>query len=142
MFGLQSSTVGFVLRFDFLDPPTTFELTHGRRIPSVSFEWFSCFGVASPCLPVGGADADGFLTVFILGFFKKVYNFFFVQVQLDLARLDKGGMTQNGHRQSDNSGKNCGESDNDNCHDDGDGNGDGDDDDDTLLNRQAKMLSL
>ena len=59
-----------------------------------------------------------------------------------LARLDEGGMTQNGYRQRDNSGSNCGECDNDNCHDDGDGDGDGDDDDVKLLNRQAKMLSL
>ena len=64
------------------------------------------------------------------------------QVQLDLARLDEGGMTQNGYRQCDNSGENCGRCENDNCHDDGDGDGDGDDDDDTLFNKQAKMMSL
>ena len=58
------------------------------------------------------------------------------QVQFDLARLDEGGMTQNGYRQRGNCGDNCGESDNDSCHDDGggdgDGDGDGDDDDDTF----------
>ena len=66
-----------------------------------------------------------------------MYNSFFAQVQLDLARLDDGGMTQKGYRQRDNNGKNRGECANDNCHDDGDGDGDGDDDDDTLLEKQT-----
>ena len=52
------------------------------------------------------------------------------QVQLGLARLAEGGMSQNGYRQRGNCGDNCGDGDNDSRRDDGDCDGDGDDEDD------------
>ena len=64
---------------------------------------------------------------------------------MGLARLAEGDMSQNGYRQRGNCGDNCGESDTDCCRDNGDCDGDGDDEDDeddTLLNRQAKRLSV